>query len=118
MSEQREIILELYKHPTDFGVLQNPTYSGHKHNTSCGDEFTIQLIIENETISDAKFTGAGCAISTAACCLLLDHIKGKKLSIVQKMSADDIVAMLGIPISAGRIKCATLALDVVKDFSL
>lgn len=114
MSEQREIILELYKHPSDFGVLTKYTHSGEKHNASCGDEFSLQLQVENNIIMDAKFQGAGCAISTASCCLLLDAIKGKKLSVVQKMTSEHMVEMLGIPISAGRIKCATLALDVVK----
>jgi len=114
MSEQREMILELYKHPTDFGVLTNPTHSGSKHNASCGDEFSLQLQVEKGIVVDAKFQGAGCAISTASCCLFLDHIKGKKLIDVQKMTSDDMIEMLGIPISAGRIKCAALALDIVK----
>ena len=117
MSEQRELILELFKHPTDLGELANRTHEGHKHNASCGDEFTIQLIVEKDVIADAKFTGAGCAISTAAICLLLDEIKGKKLSVVQQLTAEDMTELLGIPISAGRIKCATLGLDIVKEFS-
>lgn len=115
----KEQILELFKHPVNFGELDGATHSAHKHNPSCGDEFTMQLIVSGSgaggVVSDVKFTGSGCAISTAACCLVTDKIKGMKVSDVLKMSSEEMLELLGIPVSAGRMKCALLGLEVAQD---
>jgi nitrogen fixation protein NifU and related proteins len=63
MDMYKEQILDLFKNPIHFGKLDEKikTHEGHKHNPSCGDEFTIQLIVNDNKIVDAKFHGAGCA---------------------------------------------------------
>jgi len=110
----REIILDLYKHPLNFGTLANHTHSAKKNNPSCGDAFEIQLIVIDEKIIDAKFTGSGCAISTAANALLTEKIKGMTLKQAQEITFTDMQKELGIPISVGRANCATLGLDIIK----
>ena len=57
------------------------------------------------------FTGRGCAISQASASLLTDEIKGKPLSEVAGIRADDLLDLLGIDISPARLKCAMLSHD-------
>jgi len=112
----REQILDLFKNPMHFGKLDDKlkTNEGHKHNPSCGDEFTVQLVVDknqNNKIVDAKFFGSGCAISTASASLFTDAIIGKSIDEAKKMTSEDVIKLLGIPVSASRITCVTLCMD-------
>lgn len=110
----KEQILDLFKNPIHFGELENKTHVGHKHNPSCGDEFTVQLIVKDKKIIDAKFFGSGCAISTASACLFLDNIIGKSVDEAKALRSEDLIKLLGIPVSASRITCVTLSMDCLK----
>jgi nitrogen fixation NifU-like protein len=52
-------------------------------NPSCGDQIRIELKIENNRITDVRFSGKGCAISQAAASILTEEIKGKTLDEVK-----------------------------------
>lgn len=111
----REMILDLYKHPLNFGELKSHTHSGKKQNPSCGDGFELQLIVDaHQKITDVKFTGSGCAISTASCSLLTEKIKGMNISDAKKLTFEDMQKELGVQISAGRVQCATLGIDILR----
>lgn len=110
----KEQILDLFKNPIHFGKLENKTNEGHKHNPSCGDEFTVQLIVKDNKIVDAKFFGSGCAISTASACLFVDAIIGKSIEEAKAMTGEDVIKLLGIPVSASRVTCVTLSMDCFK----
>lgn len=110
----REHILDLYKNPHNYGELKNATHKFSEFNPLCGDEITIQLIINNNKIEDIKFTGKGCAISIASASLLTDEVKGKTIEQVKNLSSENIIKMLNIPLSSVRIKCALLSLDTLK----
>ena len=111
----REHILDLYKNPLNFGILENPTHEHTLNNPLCGDEITIQLIMEDNKIKDIKFKGIGCAISIASTSLLTDKIKGMKMNDVRKITSKETIKMLGIDISYVRMKCATLCLEAVRE---
>ncbi len=115
----REQILEHYKNPLNRGKLEPADAHYADSNPLCGDEIEIFLKIgKNEkgqpTISDVKFTGQGCAISTASASLLTESVKGKTLEQIKALTRDDVFALLGVPVSAARVKCALLALKAVK----
>ena len=114
LSMYKEQILELYKNPNNFGELNNFTHEYHEFNQICGDEIIVQLIIENEKVKDIKFNGAGCAISVASASLITDYVKNKYIKEISKLNIEDIKKLLGIEISPGRVKCATLALETIK----
>ena len=78
------------------------------------DEITIQLITDNKKIEDVKFDGIGCAISQASASMLTDKIKGMSIENIKKINKYDVLGMLHIPISSGRLKCALLSLDTLK----
>lgn len=110
----REEILELYKHPMNFGSLDTKTHSAHKHNPTCGDDVTVDLEINGDSVSDVKFYGSGCAICMASSSLLTETIKNKTKDEIMYLDIDDVVKLLGIPVSPGRVKCATLCLETIK----
>jgi len=109
-----EIILDLYKNPRNKGQLENPTHENFRNNPLCGDEIKIQLIIKENKIENVKFTGQGCAISQASASLVTDKIKNMDIEKIKNLNKEDILELLHIPISSGRLKCALLPLDTVK----
>ncbi len=107
----RDYILEHYRRPHNFGVLESPSATFEGSNPLCGDRITMQLTVEDGIVTDVGFTGRGCAISQASASLLTDEIKGKPVGDVAGFRADDLLELLGIEISPARIKCAMLSFD-------
>ena len=111
----REIIIERYKTPLFKGVLDPNDISYEDENPLCGDEIRIDLRVdENNTITEAAYSGHGCAISQASADLLIESIIGKNLDQVKKLTKQDILDLLGIELGAVRLKCALLSLKVLK----
>ena len=107
----RDYILEHYRRPHNFGVIEDPTASFEGSNPLCGDRITMQLGIADGVVERVGFTGRGCAISQASASLLTDEIKGKPVDEVAGFRADDLLDLLGIEISPARLKCAMLSHD-------
>jgi len=110
----RDYILEHYRRPHNFGVIDEPTTSYEGSNPLCGDRITMQLGLEDGVVTRVGFTGRGCAISQASASLLTDEIKGKPVADVEKLDTDAVLDLLGIEISPARLKCATLSLDTLQ----
>ena len=117
MSEQMYManILDHYKHPHNFGKLENADLCHKEHNPLCGDiiELFVQLD-EQKNIVHVNFHGTGCAISLASASMLTEFMKGKSLEEVKKLTQDDILEMLGIEVSVLRLKCALLSLKTLE----
>jgi nitrogen fixation NifU-like protein len=110
----RDYILEHYRRPHNFGVLDNATASYEGANPLCGDRITLQLRLAGDRVVGVGFTGRGCAISQASASLLTDEIKGKPVADAAAMTSQDVLDMLGIEISPARLKCALLSLDTLQ----
>jgi nitrogen fixation NifU-like protein len=110
----RDYILEHYRRPHNFGVLDDANAQHEGANPLCGDRITLQLRLMDGKIAGVGFTGRGCAISQASASLLTDEIKGKDVSAAASMTSNDILDMLGIEISPARLKCALLSLDTLQ----
>ncbi len=112
----QEQILDHYKNPRNFGRIDDATVHHHEKNPLCGDELDVYLLIgDDKSIADVKIQAHGCAISTASASMMTDKVKGKNINELMKMTKDDVLEMLGIPISAARLKCALLSLDTFKN---
>ena len=107
----RDYILEHYRRPHNFGVLEDPSASYEGANPLCGDRITMQLTVKDGVVTEVGFTGRGCAISQASASLLTDEIKGKAAEAVAGFGADDLLELLGIEISPARLKCAMLSFE-------
>ena len=92
----RDYILEHYRSPHNFGVLDDPTVSIEGANPLCGDRITLMVGVKDGVVDRVGFTGRGCAISQASASLLTDEIKGKPLKDVASFRADDLLDLLGI----------------------
>ncbi len=110
----REHILDHYQNPRNYGTLENPDRSFEDSNPLCGDRIRIDLKLADDRIVDIRFSGRGCAISQASASILTEMVKGKSLEEVRRLSADDLLEELGVPISPARRKCALLSLKVLK----
>jgi nitrogen fixation NifU-like protein len=129
----REVILDHYKNPRNRGHLDQVDATAEGVNPLCGDEITIELTLEGDTVVDVAVDGQGCSISQASASMMTDAIKGKTRSEIEEitskfralMSLDegteleldperpgavlgDIEALQGVRQYPVRIKCASL----------
>jgi nitrogen fixation NifU-like protein len=115
----REYILEHYKHPHNHGSLDHADMEAHDLNPLCGDELTFQLGLDGDgRVDQVAFDGHGCAISQASASMLSDELKGKTPQELLAMDHTTVLDLLGIEISATRMKCAMLSVKVVKAAAL
>lgn len=121
----QEVIFDHGKRPRNFGKLEGYSHSAQGFNPLCGDKITLYLKLDDGVIADAKFEGAGCAISTASASLLTEVLKGKSEADAQRLfgAFHDLVTgdrpsgeglgklevLGGVREFPARVKCATLA---------
>ncbi|HXG42936.1 MAG TPA: SUF system NifU family Fe-S cluster assembly protein [Dehalococcoidia bacterium] len=128
----RDIILEYYRSPRNRGRLPSPTISREGQNPLCGDEVSLDLLVEDGVIKEARFQGQGCSISQASASMLTEAVQGLTLEQAEDlyqrfhrlMTGDetvdpselgDLEALSGVRKFPVRVKCATLAWHVLDE---
>ena len=121
----RDVILDHNRRPRNFGALEPADASVEGFNPMCGDRLTVRLKMDHDKISDIRFEGQGCAISTASASLMTEAVKGrtraealKLFDRVHELLTDDaappaeelgkLAALSGVREYPARVKCASL----------
>ena len=119
-----EVIIDHNKNPRNNGELDDFTHEATGDNPLCGDQISIKLIMKDDKITDVKFTGSGCAISTASASVLTETIKGKSRDEIEKLFGNfqslvtgngkrenlgKLEIFEGVNKYPARVKCATLS---------
>lgn len=124
----QELIVDHSKHPRNFGKLEPADHQATGYNPLCGDKVTVYLRLQNGRVSEVRFEGVGCAISTASASLMTERLKGRTLeeaeALFQKFHAlvtegrsdpagleqlGKLNVFSGVKDYPVRVKCATLA---------
>ena len=123
----QEVILDHSRHPHNFHAMEDATRKAEGYNPLCGDQVTVYLKLDGETIQDISFVGNGCAISRASASLLTQSLKGKTSAEAEKLfesfhrvvtghgvngdraSLGKLEVFAGVSEFPARVKCATLA---------
>ena len=133
----QEVILDHYKNPQNKKL--NPVFDAQVHhiNPSCGDEITLNVTLDGQTVKSVSWDGVGCSISQASVSILTDLLIGKDLTQAQVIAdsfmhlmqskgtekgdetlLEDAVALAGVSQYPARIKCALLGWMAFKDASV
>ncbi|MDE1981030.1 MAG: SUF system NifU family Fe-S cluster assembly protein [Betaproteobacteria bacterium] len=120
----QEVIFDHNRHPRNFGALPEANRHADGFNPLCGDRLTLHLRVEGGVIQEARFEGAGCAISTASASLMTEALKGKTeaeaailfegfhhMVMGEPVTVDlgKLAVLAGVSEFPARVKCATLA---------
>lgn len=121
----RQVIMDHYSHPRNKGKISPDALTVELKNPTCGDEITLQLLVEDDHVKDVRFEGVGCSISMASASMMSEAIKGKSIADATRLSEEfrklmkgetadadllgDLESLGGVSKFPARIKCATLA---------
>ena len=110
-----EKILDHYENPRNVGTMdiKDPSVgTGMVGAPACGDVMKLQIKIEDDVITDAKFKTYGCGSAIASSSLLTEWVKGKTLNQAKDIKNTDIVEALSLP--PVKIHCSVLAEDSIR----
>lgn len=126
----RRVIMDHYKNPRNRGKFDDDVLTVDLNNPTCGDRISLQLIVEDGIVKNARFTGEGCSISMSSASMMTEAVKGltfeHALQLAERFSSlmkgedvqfdelEDIEALSGVNKFPARIKCATLAWNALK----
>ena len=110
-----EKVLDHYENPRNVGKMDigDPTVgTGMVGAPACGDVMKLQIKVEDDVITDAKFKTYGCGSAIASSSLLTEWVKGKTLREAKDIKNTEIVEELNLP--PVKIHCSVLAEDAIK----
>ena len=113
----REHILDHYENPRHNGTIAGAEISCERTTPLCGDRVRVDVKLSDDgaQVLDARFEGDGCIISQAAVSMLMETLPGMALADVEALAPQKMLDLLGVPLTAQRVKCALLGLQAVKD---
>ena len=110
-----DILLDHFRHPRNYGSLDAPDISNEQFNPLCGDRIRLELKLEQSRVSDARFKGDGCAISTAAASLLTELVLNEDIAQLADFPDARLISALESNIQPARLQCALLPLQALRE---
>jgi len=110
-----DVLLDHFRHPRNYGSLVAPDISNEQFNPLCGDRIRIELKVKESRVSEARFKGDGCAISTAAASLLTELVVGEDVARLAHFPDARLIAALESDIKPARVQCALLPLQALRE---
>jgi nitrogen fixation NifU-like protein len=107
-------VLELFRHPRNYGSVTEPDITHEGMNPLCGDRLRIEVKLDDGKVQVARFKGDVCAIGTAAASVLTEKLCGMSLAQAADIQMSDITAVLDADIKPARIKCVMLSIDTLR----
>jgi nitrogen fixation protein NifU and related proteins len=107
-------IMEHFRRPRNHGPLPAADVTREGANPLCGDRIRIELVLEQDQVTEARFTANACAISVAAASLLTERVRGMSVAGVRAMRDEEMLAALGDDIPPARRACAVLPLATMR----
>src|SRR3972149_2749342 len=113
MDLYRELILEHWQNPQNYGEMRGADLVVEQVNPLCGDEVTFYFKFSRENlrsqrlrrsqksqrrIAEVSFVGKGCAISVASASILTEEMKGRSVGDLSKLTGEDVFKLLGGPV--------------------
>ncbi len=129
----QEMILDHYRRPRNKGEIPDADETIVMKNPLCGDEITVQIRYDGDSVADIGFSGRGCSISQASASMMTQLVKGRNLEEIESLrgrfrdmvmgtenAADDkslgsLRALSGVSKFPARVKCALLAWDALTE---
>ena len=108
-------VVDHYENPRNVGKLDKKDPSvgtGLVGAPACGDVLQLQIKVEDDIITDAKFKTYGCGSAIASSSLVTTWLKGKSLNEAATIKNTDIATELALP--PVKIHCSILAEDAIK----
>jgi nitrogen fixation NifU-like protein len=108
-------VVDHYENPRNVGKFDktDPTVgTGLVGAPACGDVLQLQIKVEHDIITDAKFKTYGCGSAIASSSLVSEWIKGKTLEEAGQIKNTQIAEELALP--PVKIHCSILAEDAIK----
>jgi nitrogen fixation NifU-like protein len=108
-------VLDHYENPRNVGSFNKDDAdigTGMVGAPACGDVMKLQIKVENDIITDAKFKTYGCGSAIASSSLVTEWLKGKTINQAQEIKNSEIAEELALP--PVKIHCSVLAEDAIK----
>ena len=128
----KEVILDHYENPRNFGELDPAHIHEEGVNPLCGDELEIFINMDGDKVKEIRFKGKGCSISQASSSMMTEAVEGKSkqevLEIIKKFKAmiteesqpdfeddlEELNALYGVKKFPVRVKCAVLSWNTLE----
>tara|TARA_A100001011_G_C14225389_1_gene806364 strand:+ start:13 stop:399 length:387 start_codon:yes stop_codon:yes gene_type:complete len=110
-----EKVIDHYENPRNVGKMdatETNVGTGMVGAPACGDVMRLQIKVENDTISEAKFKTYGCGSAIASSSLLTEWVRGRTLDEANSIKNMEIAEELALP--PVKIHCSVLAEDAIK----
>ena len=128
----QEVILDHNRKPRNFREIENADRKVDGRNPLCGDQVTVWVKLDGDTVTDVSFKGTGCAVSKSSASIMTQSVKGKtiaetrqlfdrfhnmitgKMTDAERAQMGSLAALGGVSKFPLRVKCATLSWHALK----